>query len=115
MRTHIRQTVPEHADQIINSPAWDALTAALTDAQTAGHDPGRLLRQTADQRTLNDAHSPAKVLAWRIHRMSRRPAPSPRARAAQARSTAAIRRVARPETTPSTPLPATGSAHRRHR
>lgn len=111
----IRQTVPKHADQIINSPAWEALTTALTDAQTAGHDPGRLLQQVADQRTLDDAHSPAKVLVWRIHRMSQRPAPSPRARAAQARSAAATRRVTRSETTPSTSLPATGPAQRRRR
>ena len=83
----LRQTVPDHADQILADPAWPALATTLTNAAAAGHDPARLLRQATDQRALDDARSPAQVLTWRIHRLTQHPAPSPRARAAQARST----------------------------
>ncbi|MDP9607974.1 relaxase/mobilization nuclease domain-containing protein [Streptomyces demainii] len=86
---HLRQAVPDHAEQIIEDPAFDALAAILAEAEAAGHDPERLLQQAADQRALDDADSPARVLTWRVQRLSARPAPSPRARAAQARSAAA--------------------------
>jgi hypothetical protein len=39
---------------------------------------------------LADARRPARVLTWRIQRLSARPASSARARAAQARSTARV-------------------------
>jgi relaxase-like protein len=84
---HLRQTVPEHAEQIIEDPAFNALTAALAEAETAGHKPEQLLQRAADQRALDDARRPAQVLTWRAQRLSMRPAPSERARAAQARST----------------------------
>ncbi|MFC5805368.1 mobilization protein, partial [Streptomyces formicae] len=84
---HLRQAVPDHAEQVIEDPAFDALTAALADAEAAGHAPERLLQHVADQRALDDARRPARVLTWRIQRLSARPAPSARARAAQARST----------------------------
>ncbi|WP_382465432.1 relaxase/mobilization nuclease domain-containing protein [Streptomyces noursei] len=83
---HLRKTLPAHAEQILDEPAWDALTAALADAQHNGHDPADLLQQAAMQRPLDDARSPAQVLTWRIQRLGERHAPSPRARAAQARS-----------------------------
>ena len=86
----LRQVVPEHAEQIIEDPAFAALTAALAEAEAAGHDPERLLQQVADQRALDNARRPAPVLTWRIQRLSARPAPSARARAAQARSTARV-------------------------
>lgn len=112
----IRQTVPAYAEQILSDPNWPALASALTDAETAGHDPTRLLHQAADQRAMDDARSPAQVLAWRLHRLAQRPAPSPRARAAQARSTF-IRRttdtglgpIAHPSSNPSP------TDHHRHR
>ncbi len=94
---HIRRAVPEHAEQVLKDPAIDALTAALAQAETLGHDPERLLSQAVDQRALDDARSPARTLAWRIQRFSARPAPSARARAAQARS------AARPEGAPQRP------------
>jgi hypothetical protein len=50
--------------------------------------PEQLLQQAVDQRALASAHSPARVLTWRIERLSARPLPSTRARAAQARSAA---------------------------
>lgn len=85
--TALRQAVPSHADQILADPNWPALATTLTDAQSHGHAPTHLLRQAADHRALTDARSPTQVLLWRIQRLSHRPAPSPRAQAALARST----------------------------
>ncbi|WP_433891349.1 hypothetical protein [Streptomyces sp. CA-111067] len=112
----VRQSIPTHAQQIVTDPAWPALATALTDAETAGHDPARLLRQAADQRALTDARSPAQVLVWRLQRLSARPAPSPRARAAQARSTFKVDRTPRPAepTRSSSPEPP-GRPPRHHR
>lgn len=73
---HVRQVVPEHADQIIEDPAFDALITTLAEAEAAGHDLKRLLQQVADQRALTDARRPARVLTWRIQRLSARPVPS---------------------------------------
>ncbi|MFJ9029027.1 relaxase/mobilization nuclease domain-containing protein [Streptomyces sp. NPDC102274] len=86
---HLRQAVPDYAEQTVEDPAFGALTAALAEAEAAGHDPERLLQQVAGQRALDDADSLARVLTWRVQRLSARPAPSARARAAQARSAAA--------------------------
>ncbi|MFJ2771737.1 relaxase/mobilization nuclease domain-containing protein [Streptomyces sp. NPDC087300] len=80
----IRQSVPDHAEQVLEDPAFDALTAVLAHAENAGHDPEQLLRQAADQRVLDDARRPARVLTWRVERLSAGPAPS--VRAAQAHS-----------------------------
>ncbi|WP_406360806.1 relaxase/mobilization nuclease domain-containing protein [Streptomyces sp. NBC_00715] len=84
---HLRQVTPHHVEQIVEDPAFGALTATFAEAEAAGHDPQQLLQQAADQRALDDADSPARVLTWRIQRLSARPAPSARARAAQGRST----------------------------
>ncbi|WP_432096324.1 relaxase/mobilization nuclease domain-containing protein [Streptomyces sp. bgisy100] len=84
---YLNRAVPAYAEQILDETAWDSLTAALADAESAGHDPAVLLHQAAGQRPLDDARSPAEVLTWRIQRLGERHAPSPRARAAQARST----------------------------
>ncbi|WP_329327675.1 relaxase/mobilization nuclease domain-containing protein [Streptomyces luteogriseus] len=84
----IRRAVPDHVEQVIEDPAFDALTAALAEAEAAGHDPEQLLQQAADQRALDDARRPARVLTWRVERLSARPAPSAQARAAQAHSPA---------------------------
>ncbi|GGT47200.1 relaxase/mobilization nuclease domain-containing protein [Streptomyces purpureus] len=92
----LRQVVPEHAEQIIEDPAFAALTTALAEAETAGHDPERLLTHAADQRALDDARRPARVLTWRIQRLSARPAPSAQARAAQAQAAQARSTTQRP-------------------
>lgn len=107
---HLRQAVPEHAERILNDPAWDALTAVLAEAEAAGHNATTVLVQALDQRTLDDAHSPARTLTWRIRRLGDRHAPGPRAQAARARSTplraaAPIHRAAAPPP-PQAPLPA---------
>ncbi|MEU8708167.1 mobilization protein [Streptomyces sp. NPDC048565] len=108
----IRQSAPAHADQILADPATDALTTALAAAETAGHDPVRLLRQAADERALDDARSPARTLAWRVQRLSQRPAPSRQAQAAQARSTV-LRPVALPQPAPPAAPTATSRPRRR--
>ncbi|WP_405898608.1 relaxase/mobilization nuclease domain-containing protein [Streptomyces sp. NBC_00727] len=108
----IRQTAPAHADQILADPATDALTTALAAAETAGHDPGRLLQQAADKRALDDARSPARTLAWRVQRLSQRPAPSRQAQAAQARSSV-LRPVALPQ--PAAPAAPTATSRPRRR
>ncbi|MFJ9088967.1 relaxase/mobilization nuclease domain-containing protein [Streptomyces sp. NPDC102384] len=97
---YLRQAVPAHAQQVIDDPAFDALTTALAQAGDAGHDPSQLLRYAADQRALDDADSPARVLTWRIQRLAARPAPSPRARAAQTRSSAMSPGTTGPTATP---------------
>ncbi|MDX3522547.1 relaxase/mobilization nuclease domain-containing protein [Streptomyces scabiei] len=84
----IRRAVPDHVEQVIEDPAFDALTAALAEAEAAGHDPEQLLQQAADQRALDDNRRPARVLTWRVERLSARPAPSAQSRAAQAHSPA---------------------------
>lgn len=85
---HIRAVLPDYAERVLDDPAWPALAAVLTQAETAGHAPRQLLQHAARQRTLDDARSPARTLTWRIQRLGTRPAPSARARAAQARATA---------------------------
>ncbi|WP_282696130.1 relaxase/mobilization nuclease domain-containing protein [Streptomyces sp. CC208A] len=111
---HLQQAVPEHADRILQDPAWDALATALANAETAGHNPTTLLDQALGQRTLDDARNPARTLTWRIHRLGQRHAPGPRAQAAMARST--THRPTTP-THPSAAAPATVQqpAHMRRR
>ncbi|MFF3787894.1 relaxase/mobilization nuclease domain-containing protein [Streptomyces sp. NPDC001933] len=108
----IRQAAPAHADQALADPAAQALTTAMADAEAAGHDPKRLLQQAADERALDDARSPARTLAWRVHRLSQKPAPSQRALAAQARSTV-LRSV--PPPAPVTAAPPTAPTSRSRR
>ncbi|MFF8672597.1 relaxase/mobilization nuclease domain-containing protein [Streptomyces sp. NPDC015242] len=84
----IREVVRDHAQQVLDDPSFDALATVLTDAEAAGHDPERLLEQAAHQRPLDDARRPARVLTWRIQRLSARAAVSEDARAAQTRSAA---------------------------
>lgn len=88
---HLRHAVPDHAEQIIDDPAFDALTTTLAQGEAAGRDPVWLLQQVADQRALDDADSAARVLTWRLQRLSARLDPSAGARAAQDRSAAAQR------------------------
>ncbi|MGW1338441.1 hypothetical protein ACWD7B_29540 [Streptomyces rubiginosohelvolus] len=82
----IHQTMPDHAKQAAEGPSFDALTAVLAAAEKAGHDPKQLLQQATGERALDDARSPARVLTWRIERLSARPVPSERARVARIRS-----------------------------
>ncbi|MFI6542982.1 mobilization protein [Streptomyces prunicolor] len=85
---HLQEAVPEHAERILNDASWDALATVLAQAEAAGHNAATVLDQALGQRTLDDAHSPARALTWRIRRLGERHAPSPRAQSAMARSTA---------------------------
>lgn len=114
---HIRAVLPHHAEQVLNDPAWPALAATLTQAETAGHAPRQLLELAARQRSLDDARSTAKTLTWRIQRLGTRPAPSQRARAAQARSAASARATqsAEPHVPGTSHQPSAVASHPRHR
>jgi methylthioribose-1-phosphate isomerase len=109
--------LPHHAEQILDDLAWPALATALTRAETAGHAPRQLLELAARQRSLDDARSTAKTLTWRIQRLGTRPAPSQRARAAQARSatTARATRSAEPHVPGTSHQPSATASHPRHR
>ncbi|MCX3060734.1 relaxase/mobilization nuclease domain-containing protein [Streptomyces beihaiensis] len=93
-------TLPDHAQQVLNDPAWPVLATALTEAENAGHDPDQLLQHAARQYTLDDARSIARTLTWRVQRLSKGPAPKTRAPAAQARG--ATQPSADPDHTPAT-------------
>ncbi|MFF0445804.1 relaxase/mobilization nuclease domain-containing protein [Streptomyces sp. NPDC004609] len=84
----VRRAVPSQAERVLADPAFDALVAVLSEAEAAGHDPDRLLRQATDQRALDDARHPARVLTWRVQRLSTGQVPSSRDRVARVRSTA---------------------------
>ncbi|ANZ18080.1 relaxase/mobilization nuclease domain-containing protein [Streptomyces noursei] len=86
---HLQEAVPEHAERILNDPAWDALATVLAEAEAAGHNTATILDQALGQRTLDDAHSPARALTWRVRRLGERHVPSPMAQAANARSSRA--------------------------
>ncbi|WP_369375368.1 relaxase/mobilization nuclease domain-containing protein [Streptomyces sp. cg36] len=85
---HLQQAAPEHAERILQDPAFDALATVLAEAEATGHNAATILDQALGQRSLNDARHPARALTWRIHRLGQRHAPGPRAQAAKARSTA---------------------------
>ncbi|WP_338677376.1 mobilization protein [Streptomyces sp. SCSIO 30461] len=80
---HLQQAVPEHSERILADSAWDALATVLAEAEAAGHNAATVLDQALGQRTLDDAHSPARALTWRIRRLGERHPPSPRAEAAR--------------------------------
>ncbi|GAA2974994.1 MULTISPECIES: relaxase/mobilization nuclease domain-containing protein [Streptomyces] len=78
----VRAALPDHAAQILTDPAWTALTTTLAQAETAGHNPRRVLTEVSTQRELNSAERPAEVLNWRITAQ-----PNRRTQAARSRST----------------------------
>ena len=77
----LRTALPDHADRVLADPAWPALTTTLARAETAGHDPQRLLTEVGGQRELDTAQRPAEVLTWRITTQ-----PSKRAQVARRRT-----------------------------
>jgi hypothetical protein len=94
---HLQQAVPEHAERILDDPAWDALATVLAEAEAAGHTPTAILDRALSWRTLDDAHSPARALTWRIRRLGERHAPGPRAQAANAHHAAGRPAAPRPQ------------------
>ncbi|MEU6378599.1 mobilization protein [Streptomyces sp. NPDC046909] len=77
----LRTALPGQADRILTDPAWPALTTTLARAETAGHNPRRLLAEVAALRELDTAERPAEILNWRITLQ-----PNRRAQAARKRS-----------------------------
>ncbi|MFF2852109.1 mobilization protein [Streptomyces sp. NPDC058001] len=71
---HLRQAVPELAEQVIAEPGWYALASTLADVERAGHDPAALLAEAAERRELGTADSISDVLVWRLRRMADLPA-----------------------------------------
>ena len=67
---HLRQAVPDLAEQALAEPGWFALAATLADAEAAGHDPAGLLSEAAGRRELATADSVSEVLTWRLRRMA---------------------------------------------
>ncbi|MEV0445352.1 mobilization protein [Streptomyces spectabilis] len=98
---HLRQAVPELAEQILAEPGWHALAATLADIETLGHKPTALLTQAAARRELNSADSVSDVLVWRLRRMANLPADA---------STMPDHSPTTPQTT-GRPRPATGRSH----
>ncbi|MFJ4686228.1 relaxase/mobilization nuclease domain-containing protein [Streptomyces sp. NPDC088789] len=66
----LRQAVPAHAEQITEDQDFPALATVLAQVDAAGHDPEALLSQAVDQRPLDGARHPARVLLWRIQRIT---------------------------------------------
>ena len=83
----VRAAVPDHAERILNDPAWPALATVLADAEARGHQPHLLLKEAAAQRELMTARQPARVLITRIQHTGRNPVPNRRAEAARRRTT----------------------------
>ncbi|MFI5817135.1 relaxase/mobilization nuclease domain-containing protein [Streptomyces sp. NPDC051643] len=71
---HLRQVVPELAEQVLAEPGWYALAATLADAEAAGNDLTALLAEVAGRRELQTAESVSDVLVWRLRRMADLPA-----------------------------------------
>ncbi|MFE7274473.1 relaxase/mobilization nuclease domain-containing protein [Streptomyces sp. NPDC057623] len=71
---HLRQAVPELAEQVLAEPGWFALAATLAEAEAAGHNPTALLAEAAGRRELQTADSVSDVLVWRLRRMADLPA-----------------------------------------
>lgn len=90
----VRQAIPDHADRILADPSWPALTTTLARAETAGHNPHRLLTEVAAHRELDTAERPAEVLNWRITAQPNRRAQA--ARTQSSRSTAPIAQAQQP-------------------
>ncbi|MEV7198080.1 mobilization protein [Streptomyces sp. NPDC093510] len=71
---HLRQAVPELAEQILAEPGWHALAATLADVEAAGHEPATLLAEAIARRELDTAESVSDVLVWRLRRLADLPA-----------------------------------------
>ncbi|MGA5729505.1 relaxase/mobilization nuclease domain-containing protein [Streptomyces seoulensis] len=86
----VRAAIPDHAERILADENWPALAAVLADAEAGGHEPHRLLKEAAEQRELDTARRPARVLITRIQHIGRNPVRSSRAEAARIRSSRSI-------------------------
>ena len=77
--------LPEHAERILRRPRLGRPRHRARRGGSSRTQRGHaILNQALSQRTLDDAHSPARALTWRIRRLGERHAPGPRAQAANA-------------------------------
>lgn len=64
----VRQAMPEHADDIINDPAWPQLQEVLHEVRTNDADPITVLVDRAEERELTtDDNDPARSVAQVMH------------------------------------------------
>ncbi|RPK93819.1 mobilization protein [Streptomyces sp. ADI98-10] len=71
---HLRQAMPDLAEQVLAEPGWYALAATLADVESAGYSPAVLLTEAVGRRELGTAESVSDVLVWRLRRMADLPA-----------------------------------------
>ncbi|MGW2858305.1 mobilization protein [Streptomyces sp. NPDC001205] len=95
---HLRQAVPELAEQILAEPGWHALAATLADVEAAGHEPGALLAEAVARRELDTAESVSDVLVWRLRRLADLPADASAMPAADTATPQTAGRPKRPST-----------------
>ncbi|MFD7625008.1 relaxase/mobilization nuclease domain-containing protein [Streptomyces sp. NPDC059851] len=107
----VRAALPDHADRILADPTWTALTTTLAHAETAGHNPRRLLAEMGTQRELDSAEHPAEVLNWRITAQPNRRTQAARSRSATS-GTSAMPATPHPPATPAATRPEERSRHR---
>ncbi|MGW4215481.1 relaxase/mobilization nuclease domain-containing protein [Streptomyces bacillaris] len=107
----VRTALPNHADRILTDPTWTALTTTLAHAETAGHNPRRLLAEVGTQRELDSAEHPAEVLNWRITAQPNRRMQAARMRSATS-GTSAMSATPHP---PATPVAMRSEERSRHR
>ncbi|MFB7090811.1 hypothetical protein [Streptomyces sp. NPDC056296] len=107
----LHAALPDHADRVLADPAWPALTTTLARAETAGHNPRRLLAEVGARRELDSAEHPAEVLNWRITAQ-----PNRRAQAARRQSTiSGTTSTSAAPHPPATPVNMTPEERGRHR
>ncbi|MEV0188413.1 mobilization protein [Kitasatospora purpeofusca] len=73
----VRRAVPGGgAHRLLAEPEFDALAAALAEAEAAGHDPKTLLERARSWRELDSADSETAVLTWRVRHIAKLPHPA---------------------------------------
>ncbi|MFB9464271.1 relaxase/mobilization nuclease domain-containing protein [Streptomyces cinereospinus] len=107
----LRAALPDYADRILADPTWTALTITLAQAETAGHNPRRLLAEVGTQRELDSAERPAEVLNWRIAAQPNRRTQAARMRSATS-GTSAMSATSHPPAPPVATRPEERSRHR---
>ncbi|MFJ9446470.1 relaxase/mobilization nuclease domain-containing protein [Kitasatospora sp. NPDC101235] len=99
----VRRAVPgEGGRRMLAEPEFDALAAALAEAEAAGHDPDVLLARARSWRELDTAGSVTAVLTWRVRHLAKLPHP-------------AAGKPNRSTSTATSPTPATPAAPSRQR
>ncbi|WP_254897842.1 mobilization protein [Kitasatospora sp. NA04385] len=74
----LRRAAPGEAGRLLAEPEFDALAAALAEAEAVGHDPQALLERARAWRELGTADSVTAVLTWRVRHLAKLPVPARR-------------------------------------